>query len=221
MNVCTAAQTPLSALRHIIWDWNGTLLNDAHLCLDIVNGLLLREGKETLTLERYRELFDIPVIRYYERLGIAERFHDLSVAFMAAYASRRGECQLFPQMREILIQIEAAGLSQSILSAYPQEMLNTIIDEHAIRDHFTRIVGHADIYAESKVANGVRLLEELGVPPEETLLIGDTAHDNEVAEELGAQCILVASGHYAYERLQGRGARVFATMDELYAYLKG
>ena len=55
--------------KHIIWDWNGTLLDDAWLCVDIMDSMLKERSLGTLTLDRYQRLFEFPVIDYYRKLG--------------------------------------------------------------------------------------------------------------------------------------------------------
>ena len=47
--------------RHFIWDWNGTLLNDAWLCVDIINSMLEERGIERVTAERYAQIFGFPL----------------------------------------------------------------------------------------------------------------------------------------------------------------
>ena len=59
----------LKKYTHIIWDWNGTLLDDAWLCVDVMNGMLEERGMKLKTVDEYRELFDFPVRDYYEKLG--------------------------------------------------------------------------------------------------------------------------------------------------------
>ena len=48
----------LTAHRHLIWDWNGTLLDDLDLSVDVMNTLLARRGlphgRLHKTLERVR-----------------------------------------------------------------------------------------------------------------------------------------------------------------------
>ena len=43
----------LQKYRHIIWDWNGTLLDDAWLCVEILNEILRRRNEQPVTHERY------------------------------------------------------------------------------------------------------------------------------------------------------------------------
>ena len=62
-----------SKYKHIIWDWNGTLLDDAWLCVDVINGVLSRRNMSTISLRQYQELFNFPVIDYYVRWALILR----------------------------------------------------------------------------------------------------------------------------------------------------
>ena len=54
----------------IIWDWNGTLLDDVDLCVEAINMLLARESLPLLTgKEEYQRVFQFPIRAYYEAVG--------------------------------------------------------------------------------------------------------------------------------------------------------
>ena len=54
----------------VIWDWNGTLLDDTELCYRIANEMRIERGMTPmLGIEEYREFFTFPVIDYYKRMG--------------------------------------------------------------------------------------------------------------------------------------------------------
>ena len=61
---------------HIIWDWNGTLVNDAFLCVQIVNQILSERDLSTVDIRFYRENFCFPVNQY--RLGSSLQWKSLS-----------------------------------------------------------------------------------------------------------------------------------------------
>ena len=61
--------TNILKYNHIIWDWNGTLLNDVELCASIMNNLLRNESLSEISLEKYREIFTFPVEEYYKLAG--------------------------------------------------------------------------------------------------------------------------------------------------------
>ncbi len=197
---------------HLIWDWNGTLLDDLDYSIDVMNTLLVRRRLPVLHRERYHALFDFPVRAYYERLGfdpVADPFEKLSTEFIAGYDSHRTRAPLHSHTAATLASVRAAGLRQSILSAYRHETLHEIVTHFGLTAHFVHIVGLDNIHAHSKVALGRDLVRRLDVSPGEILLVGDTLHDLEVARELGVDCALVAAGHHPLGRLQASGAQVF------------
>ena len=214
------AQTPcimaLMATRHVIWDWNGTLLDDAWLCVEILNEMLRRRGLPEVDAARYRELFTFPVVNVYREMGFDVSngaFEKMSVEYIEAYQARRSECRLHAEAREVLGKVQAAGLGQYILSAYRQDMLDSIIAEMNLAHFFTHLAGNSNIFAASKAEYGRRLVQTIGGDPREIVMVGDTAHDCEVARELGISCVLVSCGHYSPRRLETLGAAVFPDLS--------
>ncbi|MBI5771079.1 MAG: HAD family hydrolase [Verrucomicrobia bacterium] len=206
--------------RHIIWDWNGTLLNDVDFSIDIMNGLLRRRGLPLLDRARYHALFDFPVRDYYYRLGFdpaRDSFEALSVEFIGGYDERRWECRLHSGTRPALTAARAAGISQSILSAYRQETLHEIVAHFGLTDFFLRLTGLDNIYAHSKAELGRAWVAELGLPRSDILMVGDTLHDLDVAAEMGVDCVLVAAGHHPEARLRARTPRVVPHLEALLA----
>lgn len=217
----------MSALRyqHVIWDWNGTLLDDAWLSVAVMNGLLAARGLPVLTAQTYRELFDFPVVDYYRRLGFdfsRDPFDRVGTEFIVGYEARRGECRLRPDAEAVLGRLREAGLSQSVLSAQKQGTLDGVVAEYGLADFFLHCQGIDDHFAAGKLEQGHRLMQVLQpIEPAQVLLIGDTTHDREVACALGIDCRLVASGHQTRERLEGCGVPVGATLSEICADLAG
>ena len=195
----------LGDIDHVIWDWNGTLLNDVSHAIDTINFLLESRGLPLMSLERYREIFGFPIRRYYETLGFdlqAESFADLCEEFMGRFVARVGECPLAPGSRELLGQIKASGKKQSVLSATEQGSLHGMMSLFGLTHYFDFVFGIADKLAFSKVQRGHDLMRESGVPSTRTLLIGDTDHDLEVGHALGISVLLVTHGHQSAERLR-------------------
>jgi len=209
---------------HVIWDWNGTLLDDAWLCRDVMNGMLRARGMDELTPARYRALFGFPVVDYYRRVGFdfaRESFELLGTEFIRDYERRRGECRLQAGAREVLAGLQAAGLHQSVLSAYRQTTLREAMDHFGLSGCFEQVVGLDDHYAGGKTERGRRLVRDLGVAAEALLLIGDTEHDLDVARDIGAACWLVPSGNHSRERLVAAGGEVLEDLPEVLRRLGG
>jgi len=210
--------------KHAIWDWNGTLLNDTWLCVEVLNGLLARRGRRPITESDYRANFGFPVIRFYEYLGFdtdVDSFDRVSQEFIGDYEARWfEECILHPDAQTVLKSMSDLGLSHSVLSAAKQEALDAGIVHYGIRDHFLGLAGTDNIYAEGKIGRGREWMEQLPWAPEEVVMIGDTLHDLEVAEAIGSDCILVAHGHHSPERLTATGKPVVHSLRELVDLLR-
>ena len=204
--------------QHIIWDWNGTLINDTWLVVEIINKMLARRNLQEVNQERHRDMFDFPVMKYYSSIGFdfsKESFEKLTDEFISEYYDRFNECQLFDEAEEVLRQIRERGILQSVLSASQEDLLKAKIKHYDIDKYFYNIIGLKNHYAESKIERGKTWVTQLNLETRDVLLIGDTIHDYEVSRSIGCDCLLVANGHHSYERLASQGVEVLKTLQEM------
>ena len=102
--------------KHIIWDWNGTLLNDAWLCVEVMNLLLKRRDLKEIDLNIYQSVFGFPIIDYYRRLGFTfekESFEIPGTEFIIEYNKRCFEPKLQVDALQILKIFERFKFSKS------------------------------------------------------------------------------------------------------------
>ena len=207
--------------QHIIWDWNGTLLDDTQAGVNAVNAMLAARGLPTIDVTRYRDIFGFPVRNFYSAVGfrlesedwdaMAREFHD---RFLADATLR-----LHARAAEALAYFQQAGTGQSVLSASEQSILDAMLSDYGVSHFFSSVCGVDNLYGHSKLELGRALLSRLDLPPETVLMIGDSLHDHEVAVALGVHCLLVAQGHQSYARLARSGAPVLPSLAELPAWL--
>ena len=209
--------------KHIIWDWNGTLLDDAWLCVDIMDSMLKERSLGTLTLDRYQRLFDFPVIDYYRKLGFdftKESFEKTGTEFIKHYEKRQNELVLNKGVRDTLEKIKILGLSQSILSASSDAVLQEVTTRLDLRHYFIKVIGLENHYAFGKIEKGKAWMKELQKSPNEVLLIGDTAHDFEVSKELNIDCVLIPSGHYSEKKLLDCDVPLISSICQVQDFIK-
>ncbi len=212
------ASNLLNNVRAILWDWNGTLLDDLEVCISSMNGMLTRRNYPILTKERYKEIFTFPVQDYYVKAGFdfsRDDWDTVAMEFIANYRENVHQSVLHDEVNDILQRFRSMGKRQFILSAMQQDFLLETITARLDPTIFEVIAGLNDHYAATKVENARLLVHEIGLPKSQIIMIGDTIHDFEVAEEAGIGCILVANGHQARERLEGTGAKVIGMLSEL------
>lgn len=210
-------------IEHIIWDWNGTLLNDVALCTQIINSMLAKRGIKTLSEEEYRTVFTFPVEKYYRDAGFTfenESFETVGTEFIELYNQQIASAGLFSESVTSLNFFKMKNIRQSILSARHVENLKQDMNRFRISGYFQTIFGIENHYAAGKLELGKQLLESLHLAPEKILLIGDTLHDAEVARKLGTQCILVAAGHQSAERLKLANFPIFENLGRLQIFFQ-
>ncbi|WP_455360516.1 HAD family hydrolase [Streptomyces sp. SYSU K21746] len=204
---------------HIVWDWNGTLFHDTDAVIDATNASFAEIGLPPITLERYRELYCVPVPRFYERLMgrlptdaewlvMDEAFHRHYWAFAQTSGLAQGA-------KELLAQWQSAGLTQSLCSLAPHENLIPIVRTHGIEERFIRVDGRIGPSHTGKAEHMVRHLAALeGVAPHRMVVIGDAVDDAVAAAHVGAGAVLYTGGSHSRISLAAAGVPVVDTLAE-------
>ncbi|MGW1891750.1 HAD family hydrolase [Streptomyces sp. NPDC002004] len=204
---------------HIVWDWNGTLFHDNDAVIGATNAAFEEIGLAPITLERYRELYCVPIPRFYERLmgrlPTETEWRAMDDAFHRHYADHRVRCGLADGAEVLLADWGAAGHSQSILSMYGHDDLVPLVRGFGIEAHFIRVDGRTGPSGGSKAEHMVRHLSVLnGIDPARTVVIGDAADDAVAARHAGAHAVLYTGGSHSRASLQDVGAPVVDTLAE-------
>lgn len=200
----------------LVWDWNGTLLDDVGICIASMNRMLQKRGLPALDAARYREIFTFPVKDYYYQLGFdqaADPFSIIGLEFIDYFKQMLPDAPLQQGAASFLEEAGHNRLRQLVVSAMEQQSLTKNIFQLKIGHHFSQIFGIDNNYGGGKTELARRVADQLG-NPSECLMIGDTLHDAEVALEVGWDCILIASGHQSANRLNKSGVPVFADLSE-------
>ena len=164
--------------KHIVWDWNGTLLDDRWLCIEAINVVLGSRGMPLVSDKNYRDVFCFPVIEYYEKLGFDfTKEHFPIPGFLEYYKSRFKDCKLHKDAEFVLKRINESGITQSILSAGKQSSLVRLVNHHNIDYLFNQLIGIKNEKADGKIEAGINWLKTSRLEPENILLVGDTIHD--------------------------------------------
>jgi phosphoglycolate phosphatase len=188
----------------IIWDWNGTLLDDVDACVQAVNILLGKRKMQTINREIYRDVFAFPVIDYYKAIGFnleRESFEDLAGEYVSHYLDIAKTARLQEGAANILQRFKSQGCRQIILSAMETSALKKQIERYGLLRYFDIILGSENIQAHGKISIAQDYFQKTGHPTH-AVMIGDTYHDYEVANALGCRCALVKNGHQNLDRFR-------------------
>jgi phosphoglycolate phosphatase len=211
-----------SELDGVIWDYNGTILDDLDIVLTSINRLLRARGLKGITAEQHRGRFRFPVEEYYQELGFdleREHFGTLSDEYHGHYMALLPESGVHEGVMRLLNRFARAELPQFVLSAMHEPRLRRSLEDLGISEYFDGVYGLGDLLARSKVDRGQELVRHAGIAPERTLFIGDTDHDVEVAEALGCIPVAVATGHQESGRFDSARVSVYEDFHTLEASL--
>lgn len=208
----------------VIWDWNGTLLDDTPLCWQIAEEMLNRRSMRQIgSLEGYRRLFRFPVEAYYRDMGYTfetETYADITREFLELYLSGQPSCPLMKGAEETLEKLRDWGIRQVVLSATEEERLVREITHFGLKGYFTDIAGQQNDYAVSKAARGVEFIKKLGIDPKKALFVGDTDHDLETAAAIGCRCVLIPNGCQHPDKVRSQPCDVLDDISLLPEYVK-
>ncbi|NLH51775.1 MAG: HAD family hydrolase [Bacteroidales bacterium] len=208
----------MTASATIIWDWNGTLLNDVEYSIQTMNSLLSERGLDLIDYEKYRQWFEFPVIKYYQKLGFdftRESFEEVGLEFMKRYFAGMDSIKLYDQAESSLRWFRSIGCRQMILSSMEQEMLGKMLKNLNILDFFEHVVGIDNHYGGGKIEAAHKLHAMLNPKDNRVLLIGDTLHDAEIGQQMGYQVVLVSHGHQDHQVLRKANVPVMGDLAEL------
>lgn len=190
--------------ENVIWDFNGTILNDMSASMDSVNLLLEERNIPTIGgIDEYREVFGFPIKEYYKKLGFdfeKEPYEVVAPLWVELYTKAAKTAPLRQGALETLVALKQLGVKQYLLSATEINMLNEQVSSLGIKEYFEQVLGLDNIHAESKVSLGNSLKKTVNMS--KTLFIGDTLHDYETATAIECDCVLVAGGHQSESRLK-------------------
>lgn len=206
--------------QQIIWDWNGTILDDLDISIAAINAMFKRRNMPLFeSREAYFGHFGFPIIDYYKRVGFdfdAEPFNDLAAEFIADYNA--GELKLHDGIVDVLEELKRRGIPQMILSACEQGTLIRSLKQLGIDGYFDTVIGSSDIYAYGKVERAKEWLRENGAV-QNALYVGDHEHDAETAAALNCDLLLVTFGHSSVEQIESIGAPVAHAPADVIKYI--
>ncbi len=210
------------AYTHVIWDFNGTVLDDVRLGMDSVNRMLADRGLAVIPdTDAYRKIFGFPIDEYYRRLGFDFEREDydtvLAPEWVALYVAGEETCPLNHGVMETIGAIRSKGIPQVMLSASNLPQLERQLHRLGLAQAFEEVMGLDNIHARSKTALAVAWMERH--PGARPLFVGDTVHDADVATAVGADCVLFFGGHQHESVLKTRERPLIASIPDILAFL--
>jgi phosphoglycolate phosphatase-like HAD superfamily hydrolase len=204
------------ARTHLVWDWNGTLLDDLSLVVSSTNEAFASVGARSVDSDEHRRQFRRPVAEFYaEILGRAvdeEEFGRLDRIFHDAYRLGLTTMSLAADAQ---VAIKSWSGTQSLLSMWFHEELVPAVETYGLTGLFTQIDGlRTEVGGDLKAGHLARHLAQLQVPGDQVVLIGDSLDDAAAAHAVGGATVLYTGGFTDPARLRASSLPVADTLVE-------
>ncbi|MFF0345773.1 HAD family hydrolase [Kribbella sp. NPDC004875] len=204
---------------HVVWDWNGTLLNDNHAVLAAVNEVCAGFGRADLTWGEWQAAYARPMRVSYEqileRTLNEEEWAQVDKLYHERYDAILHTCELATGAHDVLRACTDSGRTQSLLSMWFHARLTPTVEHYGLTSYFTRVDGlPGDVGGGSKAESLLRHLEAQRLDPASVVLIGDVVDDAQAAQAAGTRCVLVSTGAMTVAALEATGAPVTGSIAD-------
>lgn len=205
--------------KYLFLDFNGTVLDDVDLCLNLLNEMLVDKGHKPLNLEEYKKVFTFPIIEYYKKAGFDFKtytFEELADVFIVEYSRRnKTEAFIFKDFKYLIDSLKNMRYKIVLCSASKKVLLIEQLKYFNILEYFDDVIGLDDHFAVSKLELAKKYIKEHEIDVVNSYFVGDTTHDAAVGEECGLNVILIDRGHQSEEVLEECNKMIVHSFEEL------
>jgi HAD superfamily hydrolase (TIGR01509 family) len=176
----------VSAVRAVLFDLDGVLIDSFGAWVEAVNAVALRFGRGPYSVDHVRRIWGQGTQADVENLYPGRTVAEVQRAYDEAFPAHVAAIAVNPNAAPVLRRLRERGLSTAIVTNTQASLAESIVRAKGLRDL---------VHALSAVRSGVRekpapdllltALEALRVPPSAARMVGDTRYDAEAAAAAG------------------------------------
>jgi phosphoglycolate phosphatase len=190
-------------IRLIVFDWDGTLMDSEAQIVSCLRAVINDLSLEPLDDETLRNVIGLGLREAIDTL-VPGRDESFFQAFIARYRDHwfnSGGSSLFAGVGDMLEAFRRQQLLLGVATGKSRRGLDRVLGETGLAGHFdaTRCADEAPSKPHPQML--LDLMDQLGVTPAQTIMVGDTEYDMEMATNAGAAKIAVTTGVHSEQRL--------------------
>lgn len=205
-------------IRSVLFDLDGTTIDTNELIIVTLQHVLQQHCNLTLSREEVIAQMGGPLSDQMRHFSGRDDVDDLVKAYREYNYARHDEMvTLFPGVLDAFRRLSAAGLKLGIVTNKGRTSTARVLKQFGLRPHVGSVVTIEDVERPKPHPEPMfKAMGELGVKPEETIMVGDSPFDLLSARDAGVRPIAVGWSLKPRELLVESGAwRIIETMDEL------
>lgn len=208
--------------RLIVFDWDGTIIDSASTIAACIQDAARELVVEVPELERARHVIGLG-LHDSMRIAVptlpAERYPEFVASYRKHFLERKDAMRLFGGIKELLQQLAGSHVL-AIATGKSRRGLDRDLEFHNLGPLFTASRCADETNPKPHPAMLLELMEELDVPQQQTLMIGDTSHDMEMARAASVGGLAVTYGAHPEGSLRACSPlECFSSVTELRQWL--
>ena len=223
---------PNQLLRLIVLDCDGTMVNSLTTIVNTMTETFIKNGLEPPQLGQVRQIVGlhlgdaIKVLVSKEDIHLIDTLVNTYREVVSNYRTAgHREDPLYPDAKDTIQALDADGWLLGVATGKSMKGLDTVLQFHELRHHFST-TQTSDIGPGKPAPDMLRrAMLETGIEPKNTVMIGDTSFDMEMAVNAGTHAIGVSWGYHDEDKLIAAGAHLiihrytelFDALDKLFA----
>lgn len=202
---------PSPMIKLVAFDWNGTILSDTIACLKGDDAALIALGYKPISLKKFRDCFEIPLLNFYKNIGVdpnipKDKYEKSEAEFHRVYEAYAAKSRTRAGVRDLLKFLKNHNIPCVIFSNHLPPSINRHLQRLKIANYFETVLANSHeseiLYKREKGERLQSYLKTKGVNPKEVLIVGDTAEEIEIARQLGGISVALTHGYYTTSRLK-------------------
>jgi phosphoglycolate phosphatase len=211
-------------IKQVFFDWNGTILNDATANLKAENYSLSLFNIKPITIKKFRDTFEIPITKYYAKVGISEKVFfenhaKIQETYHSFYEKQIEHCKAREGTEILLKWLYSKGIKSVILSNHTEEGIEKHLKRLKLEKYIETLLANNSIMhtgLKDKAQRAESYIEKNNVSPKQILVVGDAPEEAKIARQIGAKSALVSGGWYSETRLkEAKPDYIIERLDEL------
>ncbi len=205
-----------SRFKGIIFDVDGTLTFTNQLIFDSFNHITKKYLGRSFANDEIIALFG-PTEDVILKEMCKEEYENARKDYYAYYKDNHDIAHLYEGIKDLVIDINKAGILLSIFTGKGRTSALITLDELGLTDYFDMIVSGDDVENHKPSPEGIIMfLNKHNLNPKEVLMIGDAPSDIIASNECGVEIASVVWDSYAEDEVRKLNSKnLFHSVDEL------
>lgn len=199
-------------IKLVAFDWNGTILADTQIAVKAENIALKAVGVKPISVQKFQENFDIPIIKYWENLGLSKSFlkrHLMTIeeTFQMNYERLALKSRTRSGVKPVLVFLKNKQIKALIYSNHIVPYIEKHLQRLQIKSFFDQVLARPLTDVSHMMARGKQqklhnYVLENKFKPQEVISVGDTEEEIQIGKSLGYHTVAISGGYNTTKRLK-------------------